>query len=163
MPRPPACAWTPLRAVLVALPLVTACQSRQPGEPPSAEQAGPVRHPVAALVHGTVAGPDGRPVADVQVVVTVIVTSTGGGERMGECTGSRGITVRTVTDASGAYRQKLDMGVGPQFTGCLVVEATPPESSELRPATESGATVPFVTDVPSTSLNDVRVDVTLPR
>lgn len=145
-------------APLFALALA-ACHG--PQTPPGGGR--PVRASVAAFVHGSVTGPDGRPVAGAQVVATVLVTSSGGTEQMGRCTGSRGLAVRTVTDAAGAYRQKLDMGAGPQFTGCLVVEVTPPEGSGLRPATASGATVGFVTEAPGTQLKEVRVDVSVPR
>lgn len=145
-------------ASLLVLTLLAGCQVAR--TPPG--DGRPSRSSVAAFVHGTVTGPDGRPVEGAQVVTTVIVTSTGATERMGDCTGSRGLSVRTVTDASGAYRQKLDTGAGPQFQGCLVVEVTPPQGRGLRSATVSGRTVPFLTDTPGTRLEEVRVDVALP-
>jgi hypothetical protein len=122
-------------------------------------QEWPTRNPAVALVHGTVTGPGGRPVAGAGVEVAALFTDAPGDTRIGDCAGSPGPVERTRTDAAGAFRVTLSAGAGPQRNACLAIRVEAPAGSGLAARSVSGRAAVFrATAGPQ---EPVRIDVAL--
>lgn len=66
------------------------------------------------------------------------------------------------TDASGRFRKLIEAGA-PQFLGCFVLEAIPPEGSEWRSAEVVGDRAYFRSATPGAVLDSIDVLIRLPR
>lgn len=134
-----------MRNLLFAL-LLTACTAPVAAPPPASTPPPPPDRPEnAAVAAGIVRDAAGRAVERARVTAWAADPS---------CT-PRGIPQSVVTGEDGSYQVRVEAGVGPQFDGCIVLEAAAGGA-----VTKTQQSVRYAPD--RAGGNDVRLDITLP-
>jgi hypothetical protein len=145
-----------LAPVLIGLTaLATSCNSRNME---NATPERPGRPALAVVVHGTVRDGAGAPLPGVRVTITAFRTAAEGG---GSCSGAPLAHTAVTTPADGAYRETLEVGVGPEFRGCVRVETAPPPGTSLRDGPVLDRPAWFRTAGGAAPPEEVRADVVL--
>ena len=121
----------------------------------------PPRWPAAAVVTGRVVDLDGAGIAAASVNSTLYLVASGILRADSTCVGSFARADTVSTDASGYFRKRIEAGA-PQFWGCVVLQAVPPDGSEWTSAEAGGLTVYFRSSQPGVVLDSVNASITLP-
>jgi hypothetical protein len=130
---------------LTALMLLAACAAPRQ-QPPASTPPSPDRPENAAVASGTITDASGRPVASARVTAWAADAA---------CRAA-GTPVSHVSGADGTYQLRVAHGVGPEFDGCIIIEAAAGGS-----VVRAQRPVHYASD--AAGRNGARVDLMLPQ